>query len=123
MAIKTKYSIKFTCGHSQVTDLGTVPAGKRESRAKWYAKNRVCGKCFKAQGVAELAKDNAQILAEAEVFEQENDLPELTGSEKQVPWATQIRYRMLSDGLENIGEQSPEAGNLWAAAKTIIRSG
>lgn len=123
MAIATKYKIKFTCGHIETKDLTSAPAGKRAGKATWMGKNFTCSKCFKAAGQAELAKDNAQVLAEAEVFENENDLPELTGSEKQLRWATQVRYENLAAGIEHLGEGSPESAEVLVAARTITRAG
>ena len=123
MAVATKYKIKFTCGHSEIKDLSTTLAGKRASKASWMGKNFTCNKCFKEQGTKELAKDNAQTLAEAETFEQENDLPELTGSEKQIPWATRVRYQLLAVGMDELQGADDQIDNLLAAARTINRAG
>lgn len=123
MAIATKYKINFSCGHAETKDLGTTPAGKRASKARWMGEKYTCSKCFKAADQKDLDKLNAQTLVEAEVFEQEHELPELQGSEKQVPWATRVRYQLLSDGLDEVGHDSPEAQELIVAAQTITRCG
>lgn len=106
MAIATSLSIKYKCGHSQSTDLSKVPAGRRKSHAFGLGKNRVCGRCF-ADGNAEgcekfLAERNAQTLAEAESFENDHDIPPLTGSEKQLSWGHRSRYEILSKALEEL---------------------
>lgn len=123
MAIATKYPITFTCGHKMTADLASVPAGKRASRAHWMSKNQVCGKCFKAKSLEDLGKENQQTLLDADVFEQEHDLPELTGSEKQIPWATRVRYQLLAEGLEELDGDTEKTEELMAAARTITRSG
>ena len=123
MAVATKYKIKFTCGHSEIKDLSDTPAGKRANKATWMGKNFSCNKCFKAQGQQELAKDNAEMLAEAEVFEEENDLPELEGSEKQIPWATRIRYTTLAAGLEHEQASEERINEILEAARTLTKCG
>lgn len=115
MAIATKFKIKFTCGHSEIKDLSDVPSGKRHDRARYMGKTYICNKCFKQVDKENLAKHNAQLLAEAEVFEEEHELPELTGSEKQISWATKVRYELLSAALEIV--EDPE--ELLEPARTI----
>lgn len=123
MAIATKYKIKFSCGHLEVKDLGATPAGKRASKARWLGEQYTCVKCFKKADQKELEKLNADILADAEVFEDENNLPELQGTEKQLPWATRLRFQLLTDGLEQVGSETDQAQQLLAAARTITRCG
>lgn len=106
MAIATSLSIKYKCGHSQSTDLSKVPAGRRKQHAYGLGKNRVCGRCF-TNGNAEgrekfLAERNAQTLAEAESFENDHDIPPLTGSEKQLSWGHRSRYEILAKALEEL---------------------
>lgn len=123
MAIPTKYKIKFKCSHLEIKDLSTTPAGKRASKARWMGENFDCTKCFKANDKKELAKLNAQTLADAEVFEEEHDLPELEGSEKQIPWATRVRFELLESGLEEAAADESTIDELLAAARTITRAG
>lgn len=123
MAVAAKYKIKFTCGHFEIKDLSATPAGKRVNKASWMGQNFTCNKCFKAKGSEELAKNNAQTLAEAEAFEQEHDLPELTGSDKQIPWATRVRYQLLADGMDELQGDDEQIEELLHAARTITRSG
>lgn len=123
MAIPSKYKIKFSCAHTEVKDLSSTPAGKRSSKAHWMGENFICSKCFKDKGQAELNKMNTQTLVEAEVFEQDQDLPELVGSEKQILWATRVRYELLSSGLEDNAEDEQMIDELLGAARTITRAG
>jgi hypothetical protein len=106
MAIATSLSIKYKCGHTQATDLSAIPAGRRKSHAYGLGKNRICGRCFSkdnAEGrAAFLAQRNAQALAEAESFENDHEIPPLTGSEKQLSWGTRTRYELLSKAFEDL---------------------
>ena len=121
MAIKTALPIDFSCGHTETVDLAHVPAGRRKNHAFGLGKNRVCTKCFKAQGSADLDKLNRQTLLDAAEFEQEHDLPELTGSEKQINWATRTRYLVLAGILDQHDEAT--ASEVLEAATTLTRSG
>jgi hypothetical protein len=113
MAIATSLSIKYKCGHTQATDLSAIPAGRRKSHAYGLGKNGICGRCFSkdnAEGrAAFLAQRNAQALAEAESFENDHQIPPLTGSEKQLSWGTRTRYELLSKAFEDltVGDEAP----------------
>lgn len=121
MAIKTALPIAFSCGHTETVDLAHVPAGRRKNHAFGLGKNRVCTKCFKTQGAADLDKLNRQTLLDATEFEQEHELPELTGTEKHLNWATRIRYQVLAAVLEEQDEET--ASEAFAAARALTRSG
>lgn len=112
MAIATTVSIKYKCGHTQATDLSRVPAGRRKAHAYGMGLNRICGRCFTKENAAGreawLAERNAQALAEAESFEADHQLPPVEGSEKQVPWATRVRYELLSKGLQALTVDADE---------------
>ena len=61
-----KINVKCSCGHEvEVEVFGS--AAERENKIKWY-ENHVCSECYKAQQTAD------------------NDLPALTGTEKQISW-------------------------------------
>src|SRR5699024_10988774 len=78
-------------------------------------KNYVCSKCFKAKGKAELEKQNKQQLVDAQSFEEEHGLPEIEGSDKQIPWATRVRYEVLAEIVD-----SDESENDQHVAKRVI---
>ena len=109
MAIPTKLPIKFSCGHTETKDLSSTPAGKRKSRAFGLGKNFVCSRCFRKQGQESLEQLNREILANAMAFEEDHSLPELQGSEKQVAWATKIRYEVLSDIVDSDDSATQQA--------------
>lgn len=72
-----KYEVTMSCGHKKTVEL----FGKtedREKKIKWLENWGLCSKC-----------------REEEEMEKAKDLPPLTGTEKQVRWAIQIRNKML----------------------------
>ncbi|MBB4734779.1 hypothetical protein HDA30_000287 [Micrococcus cohnii] len=125
MAIKTKLSVEFTCGHTDVLDLAHVPAGRRRAHAFGLGKNYVCRKCFRAKGKEELEQKNRQTLLDAQTFAQEHDLDELTGTEKQIAWATRVRYEVLSEIVDSdeTEAQQTQAQDVLEAAKALTHSG
>ncbi len=81
-----KYDVTYSCGHTGVVSL----IGKNEERERklqWYHDCGLCPDCY----AAKLAKENE--IAEAKAEEQ--GLPKLTGSEKQVSWANSIRQNII----------------------------
>lgn len=90
--IMAKYTITYACGCTIEKQLyGKI--SERESYIAWAAEHE-CPECKKA-------KYNAECQAKAE----ENNLPSLTGSEKQTAWAVAIRQTFLTN-LENWIEKS-----------------
>ena len=115
MAIPEIFSIEFSCGHTESQDLSSTPPGKRTATAFGRGKHYVCSKCFKAKGKAELEKQNKQKLIDAQSFEEEHGLPEIEGSEKQISWATRVRYEVLTEIVD-----SDESENDQHVAKRVI---
>lgn len=81
-----KVTITYACGHEGTIELFGRSAD-RERKAAWLASD-VCPDCA-AKARAEKA---AQIAAEAEA----DGLPKLTGSEKQIVWAEQLRQQFFA---------------------------
>ena len=75
-----KYTITYKCGHTAEVNLYGKLAD-REAKIAWY-KTIDCPEC-RAKAAANDAKDNG--------------LAELTGSPKQVSWASDIRTEKLTD--------------------------
>lgn len=74
-----KYTIQFACGHSDEKQLyGST--SERDSYRAWAAREGECATC----------RTKAKDLA-CEAIEAEHEMPELTGSDKQIAWARQIR--------------------------------
>ena len=89
-----KYTVTYSCGHDGVVEL-FGPGKERERKLEWYQNVAVCPECYKAQKQAEVAKANEGLVA-------------LTGSEKQVAWAMEIRGKYLADLIERL-EQTAKA--------------
>lgn len=86
-----KYSIKHTCGHNEVHQIfGTNAHGERDRKCEWL-ESRLCEACWKAE-------KEAQNQASAK----ENNLPALSGSEKQVSWAGNIRAEKMAEIKEAV---------------------
>lgn len=125
MAIPTTLSIQFKCGHAETKDLSSTPAGKRKAKAFGLGKNFVCSRCFKASRSDEFDKYNQDLLIQAQGFEEDHGLPELTGSEEQVPWATRLRYQRLTDLIDAADSHQPafDAERFIEVAKSLVRAG
>lgn len=119
MAIPTKIAVKHQCGHTETRDLSKTPPGKRKSKAHWYSQNGTCSKCFKASQDGDKKKDQAQRALDAATFAEEHELPELTGSEKQIFWAGLIR----AETLEAVLEEHQDAPSVIEAAKATTHAG
>ncbi|OUO94828.1 hypothetical protein [Cloacibacillus sp. An23] len=110
-----KYTITFSCGHEGVVNLFGKSAD-REDKIRWYEEHALCPACYEKSLKEAREKQQAQLKERAE----ELGLPELTGTEKQIKWATEIRGN-FSDGItKNLGYYSKKpkaqrAINAWAS--------
>lgn len=84
----------FICGHKGQVDI-IGPHKDREWKAE-RAFSRLCPECYQE------AKKEAQKEADKEsaTLTKEYELPELTGSEKQVTWANTLRMCFFKDALK-----------------------
>jgi hypothetical protein len=85
-----QYNVNHVCGHSQEHVL-YGPHKERDRKLEWL-KGQLCAECWKAEKAAKL-------LAEGQAAAQANadaGLPALTGSEKQIAWAEQIRKPVMA---------------------------
>lgn len=123
MALPTHLEVVFSCGHTETKDFSKTPAGKRKSRAFGLGKNFVCSRCFKQQSQKDLAQYNKDVLADAMALEQDYGLPDLTGSEKQVQWATRIRFTILTDILESDQPQEHQTNDVIETSKALTKAG
>lgn len=92
-----KYSVTYACGHAGEVVLYGKTAD-RERKLGWY-ETCDCPECYKA-------KKNAAALTAAAESESENDMPELSGSEKQIAWARSIRADRINEFYELIANAS-----------------
>ena len=78
------YTIVRACGHeAQVKSRGATPARERKLDRE---RQRICRRC-----AIEKQRLEAEFAAEAD------ELPELTGTPKQIAWAMTLRYKALAD--------------------------
>lgn len=100
-----KYEVKMSCGHVVTVQL----FGKMDDRYKkieWLEKNGVCTECQKAQK----AQEHAEATAKAAEKATAENLPALTGSEKQINWALTIRAEKLAK-LDEVYNKAVAAAN------------
>jgi hypothetical protein len=87
-----KYTVTRACGHTETV----VLFGKTKDR-EWRLENvepsKLCHECWQKELAEQREKEN-QEAAEAA---REMNLPQLTGSEKQVAWAETIRQKILAN--------------------------
>ena len=97
-----------TCGRT--FEVIAYKNSSREARSfeEWAADHITeCNDCAEKRRAAKRAEENAKAASEA----QENGWPELTGSEKQVAWATTIRQQQISELAEKV---KPEAAMVYS---------
>lgn len=110
-----KYQVTMACGHNVEIQL----YGKESDRDKkiaWLEKHGLCTECQKAAKAAEHAEATAKAAEKAMA----ENLPELTGTEKQINWALTIRAEKLAeiDSLKAKGLKDIEA----QAIKNVLAS-
>ena len=104
------------CGQS-FTKMATKYNRQQADEWKAWAEEHctVCTECWKAEKRAE---EKAQNEKATEMFV----LPELTGSEKQIKWAADIRVKMLADlAAHKLSAKGIENVNARLAVKTSAK--
>lgn len=83
-----KYDVTYSCGHTDVVQL----YGKNADRERELRKmsSRLCPDCYKKWVDKENAQQAAEILGELQ-------LPELTGTEKQIAYAKSLRDAYIAE--------------------------
>ena len=95
-----KYDVKFSCGHEGTVELFGKSAD-RERKIAYFEKHGVCSECYKTQQAAAVAEKTAAW-----------ELPELTGTPKQIAWAERIRsdfFAKFEDMEKEDGQSTAEA--------------
>lgn len=132
MSTATIQEITHSCGHSGEHDLSTKAAGERAGYIRWLENKSVCIDCSKQKGQRELSKEfkaeRDQKRQDALHDQGRSNLPILSGTEKQVTWATTVRYdffRACYEAFVVEGELSEEEyGNQYLVpARLIGRAG
>lgn len=87
------YDIKYSCGHTgRVNITGTNRNGERDWRRKTLEEG-LCPECYEI----DLKARRAAALEDAIEKSKDYELPGLTGTEKQIAWATKIRIKRLEE--------------------------
>lgn len=84
-----KYHGTHACGHEGVTNI----VGPTKNR-QWIADRhfeKLCPECWEKKLIEDRERANAEAAAKAV----EMELPELTGTEKQVAWANTLRQQLI----------------------------
>ncbi len=89
-----KYSGIFSCGHEGT--VGIIGPMKDREWKKERAFSKMCPECYSKY----LAEEREKANREAEKKNKEWELPELTGTEKQVAWANTLRIEFI-DKIKN----------------------
>ncbi len=82
--------ITHACGHEQAHSL-TGFASQQERKARWL-RTTTCRTCF----IAEKRSEQAHAAAQDSAAVAHLDLPALTGSDRQIAWASTIRAKRLA---------------------------
>ncbi|MHA3685450.1 hypothetical protein ACXR2W_14495 [Leucobacter sp. HY1908] len=105
MTIATSAEIDYKCAHRATRDFSDIPAGQRAGRIEWLS-GRPCFECFKKTAKKGLSKEfkaeRAALHEEALADQERSGLPPLQGSDKQVSWATDERYKLLKAAYEDL---------------------
>lgn len=107
-----------TCGHT--FEVRTYKANRREADSfeAWAAENIIeCNDCAKARKEAQHAEENAK----AAQIANENEYPELQGTEKQIAWANTIREKAMAT-IEEYYNNSKRDGEMYQYQKQAVIS-
>jgi len=87
----SKHTISHACGHDVVTTL----TGNKNDRARRerYLETTLCSECYRAKSIAD---SKAAAAAATTAVGKLWTLPALTGSERQVSWANDLRITALA---------------------------
>lgn len=94
----TKYTVAHVCGHEEIHELTAGSANRREFTAKRRA-TKPCSKCSREAWQADVDSTNAYYA----LLAAEHGLPDLVGTERQVPWAVGLRGELL----DQVDEHAP----------------
>jgi hypothetical protein len=93
----TRFTVEHTCGHAAVHDI----VGGNGRRRAWIATKRAglpCQDCSLSAWKADVDSTNAYYAELAA----EQGLPEIAGTDRQVPWAVGLRGELLDQVAENL---------------------
>jgi hypothetical protein len=103
MAVKTKWLVEHECGDDETHDLSGKRPSERAGYARWL-KSKECSRCWRKSSGEEYGASGERWLAERRseeaiaigTWERRSAMPALDGSEKSIPWGSQVRYQLLA---------------------------
>ncbi len=99
-----KYDVTFSCGHTELINLiGKVK--DRERKIEYFENHGLCSECWEAERTRQFEEQNQKAAEEAKEY----GLPDLSGTEKQVAWATTIRQEFVAQAERNISYYEDKA--------------
>lgn len=101
----------FSCGHEGRTNI--IGTEKDREWKKERAFNELCPECYKKK----LEEERKQASMEAAEKSSEMELPELTGTEKQIAWANTLRMQVI----ENYEQQQKKFDERIRKAKELLK--
>lgn len=105
MSAPDMFEITHACGHTETRDLSDVAAGQRAGKAPWWA-GRPCFGCFKKSSKRKISKEiqfERDALRQEAIADQERSrLPFLRGSDKQIAWAIDERFKLPRAAYEDL---------------------
>ena len=110
MAKATVTLVCKTCGKEFTTSVIKRNRSEADSWEEWSKKNICeCPECYKS-------RRNAEDLAEAKQILAGVTFAELTGSDKQIKWANDIRAKQIAKLIKQHGQPKP---GFWAAVNKL----
>lgn len=97
-----KVDVKKSCGHVEEEQL-FGPGSERDRKLAWMEKTGLCRACYAVEQTAARETQNAAAATASTAA----GLPTLTGTERQVPWATTIRQEWIGRSLERVPAEHP----------------
>lgn len=86
-----KYTVTRLCGHEETVNLiGKIK--DREWRLDRVESSKLCSECYQI----DLQRRREEANREAAEVAKDNNIPTLTGTEKQIPWAETIRIELIA---------------------------
>lgn len=103
-----QYEITHKCGHKSIANI-TGP--DKNGRRQWIADQKADELCYECA----IAERNAAAVRNAETL----GLPTLTGSEKQVTWATSLRQSII-DEMDRLEVKAGEIPQSWINRRATL---
>jgi ribosomal protein L37E len=105
MTVATEFGLTFGCGHAGTIDLSGLAADRRGGRIAYLREKGLCSDCFDSTRARrhELERRSwvtarrKEADAEASAWARAADYPPLSGSPKQITFATRVRYELMRE--------------------------